>query len=196
MPDPGQTAYEARFNEEDRRKRYANEWARLGPEERALWARVEAASASAGSVIEGEDRIAAALRAINVGVLQIRADATERIAKAIAVIQPDVKTDPPPRDGFDELVTAARAEAASAMLKFPQPNYVISKIAEEAGEVVKAAIHCAEGRESYDAVHSEMRQLIAMLYRLWVEGDGVHGLQPVCPRRLLPPLPPAPETQS
>jgi len=105
----------------------------------------------------------------------------------------DVKTDPPQRDGFDDLVMAARAEAARAMLKFPQPNYVISKIAEEAGEVVKAAIHCAEGRESYDAVHSEMRQLIAMLYRLWVEGDGVHGLQPVCPPRLLPPLPPAPE---
>jgi len=117
--------------------------------------------------------------------------------RAIAAMQPrwrDVKTDPPQRDGFDDLVMAARAEAARAMLKFPQPNYVISKIAEEAGEVVKAAIHCAEGRESYDAVHSEMRQLIAMLYRLWVEGDGVHGLQPVCPPRLLPPLPPAPET--
>ena len=65
------------------------------------------------------------------------------------------------------------------MIRFPQPNYVISKLAEEAGEVVKAAIHCAEGRESVANVRAEMRQLIAMLFRLWVEGDQVHGLPPV-----------------
>jgi phosphoribosyl-ATP pyrophosphohydrolase len=82
-------------------------------------------------------------------------------------------------DSFDALIADARAEAARAMRKFPQPNYVISKVAEEAGEVVKAAIHCAEGRETKEAVAGEMRQLIAMLYRLWVEGDQVHGLRPI-----------------
>jgi len=77
---------------------------------------------------------------------------------------------------FFELVVDGMAEADRAMRKFPQPNYVISKVAEEAGEVVKAAIHCAEGRETAANVQGEMKQLIAMLYRLWVEGDQVHGL--------------------
>ncbi len=81
-------------------------------------------------------------------------------------------------DDWDALIVEARAEAGRAMRKFPQPNYVISKIAEEAGEVVKAAIHCAEGRETAENLRGEMKQVIAMLYRLWVEGDQVHGLPP------------------
>lgn len=82
-------------------------------------------------------------------------------------------------DGFDMLIAEARTEAAKAMRKFPQPNYVISKVAEEAGEVVKAAIHAAEGRETMENLRDEMMQVIAMLYRLWIEGDQVHGLPPV-----------------
>jgi len=82
-------------------------------------------------------------------------------------------------DTWGDLLTEAKAEAENAMRKFPQPNYVISKIAEEAGEVVKAAIHNAEGRETAENLRNEMKQLIAMLYRLWIEGDGVHGLPPV-----------------
>lgn len=108
--------------------------------------------------------------------------------------------EPEPRpyvpDSFDALITAARQEAIKAMRKIPQPNYVISKIAEEAGEVVKAAIHCAEGRETADNVRGEMKQLIAMLYRLWAEGDGVHGLAAVGddphPINNLPPEPEPP----
>ena len=91
-------------------------------------------------------------------------------------------TPPVPRmseSDFDCLILDAMAEAMKAMKKFPQPNYVISKIAEEAGEVVKAAIHCAEGRETAENLRGEMVQLIAMLYRLWIEGDQVHGLPPV-----------------
>ena len=80
-------------------------------------------------------------------------------------------------DGFLSLVRDGMAEGDKAMLKFPQPNYVISKFAEEAGEVVKAAIHCAEGRETPENVLGEMRQVIAMMYRLWVEGDQVHALR-------------------
>lgn len=79
-----------------------------------------------------------------------------------------------------ELLRDARFEAMRAMRKFPQPNYVISKFAEEAGEVVKAAIHCAEGRETAANLRGEFKQVIAMIYRLWVEGDEVHGLSPVC----------------
>ena len=80
---------------------------------------------------------------------------------------------------FDLLISDAKKEAVRAMRKFPQPNYVISKIDEEEGEVVKAAIHAAEGRESMAEVRGEMCQLVAMLYRLWIEGDQVHGLPPV-----------------
>jgi len=79
-------------------------------------------------------------------------------------------------EGWDRLLKSAEIEAQKAMVKFPQPNYVISKIAEEAGEVVKAAIHCAENRETPENVLGEMKQLIAMLYRLYHEGDQVHGL--------------------
>lgn len=67
-------------------------------------------------------------------------------------------------------------EAEKAMRKFPQPNYVISKVAEEVGEVVKAAIHCAEGRETPDNLVAEITQAMAMLIRLYLEGDQVHGL--------------------
>jgi hypothetical protein len=80
---------------------------------------------------------------------------------------------------FVDLVLEGLLEARRAMVKYPQPNYVITKIAEEAGEVVGAAIHCAEGRDTKEHIREEMRQLIAMLYRLWVEGDQVHGLSPV-----------------
>lgn len=77
------------------------------------------------------------------------------------------------------LFDGAFLEAVKAMQKFPQPNYVISKVAEEAGEVVKAAIHCAEGRETKENVHAEIKQAIAMLIRLYLEGDQVHGLPPI-----------------
>lgn len=80
---------------------------------------------------------------------------------------------------FNWLVSDAKREAERAITKYPQPNYVITKVAEEAGEVVKDAVHCAENRQSYDELKKEMTQLIAMLYRLWVEGDEVHGLKPV-----------------
>jgi hypothetical protein len=76
---------------------------------------------------------------------------------------------------------AAKAEADKAMRKFPQPNYVISKVAEEAGEVVKAAIHCAENRETKEAVLGEVVQCMAMLIRLCLEGDQVHGLAALLP---------------
>lgn len=80
---------------------------------------------------------------------------------------------------LEETIGAALLEADKAMRKFPQPNYVISKVAEESGEVVKAAIHCAEGREAREAVLAEVVQCMAMLIRLCLEGDQVHGLPPL-----------------
>jgi phosphoribosyl-ATP pyrophosphohydrolase len=90
---------------------------------------------------------------------------------AIAAMQPIVA------DSFQKLINEGVQRGQKAMIKFPQPNYVISKFSEEAGEVVKAAIHCAEGREPPENVIDEMRDAIGMMYRLWVEGDQVHGLR-------------------
>jgi len=81
-----------------------------------------------------------------------------------------------------ELFEAALREAQKAMIRYPQPNYVITKVAEEAGEVVKAAVHCAEGRETPEAVIDEIIQAMAMLIRLYLEGDQVHGLPPLQPK--------------
>jgi phosphoribosyl-ATP pyrophosphohydrolase len=91
--------------------------------------------------------------------------------------QIDAEPAEPRQPAVHELFDDAWKEAQKAMRKFPQPNYVISKVAEEAGEVVKAAIHCAEGRDTPEHVTEEITQAIAMLLRLYVEGDQVHGLR-------------------
>lgn len=88
-----------------------------------------------------------------------------------------------PSDTQTDLLTAllddAIYEAGRAASKYPQPNYVISKIAEEAGEVVKEAIHLAEDRGSAQRVRAEIVQTMAMLIRLYTEGDEVHGCPPI-----------------
>ncbi|MEJ8326066.1 hypothetical protein WKI40_23335 [Kosakonia sacchari] len=81
-------------------------------------------------------------------------------------------------DYFGGLVTKARASAGKAMLKFPQPNYVLLKVAEEAGEVVQAGVHYAENRMTWQDVEGEIIQLLAMLIRLVTEGDQVNGITP------------------
>lgn len=79
---------------------------------------------------------------------------------------------------FSYLVNSARAEADKAIRKYPQPNYVLLKVAEEAGEVVQAGVHYAEGRIAWRLVESEVVQLLAMLIRLVTEGDQVNGVFP------------------
>lgn len=87
-------------------------------------------------------------------------------------------TDPDPEDYFASLVVAARIAANKAMKKFPQPNYVLLKVAEEAGEVVQAGVHYAEKRMPWENVEKETIQLLAMLIRLVKEGDLVNGVIP------------------
>lgn len=82
------------------------------------------------------------------------------------------------QDYFGNLVIHARARASKAMSKFPQPNYVLTKVAEESGELVKAGVHFAEGRETWGAVEQEAIDTIAMIIRLMTEGDEVIGLFP------------------
>src|SRR6185437_5494521 len=81
-------------------------------------------------------------------------------------------------DYFASLVIQARLVAARASAKFPQPNYVTLKIAEEAGEVVRGAVHYAEGRMEWSEVEGEIVQLLAMLMRFVTEGDQINGVTP------------------
>lgn len=81
-------------------------------------------------------------------------------------------------DYFASLVAKARVRADKAMRKFPQPNYVLNKVAEESGEVIKAVIHYTEGREQWSNVESEIIDNLAMLLRLVKEGDQVIGFTP------------------
>lgn len=82
------------------------------------------------------------------------------------------------RDYFGLLVSKARDSANKAMVKFPQPNYVLNKVSEEHGEVIKAVVHYLEGRETWENVEGELVDNLAMLIRLVVEGDGVIGFTP------------------
>ncbi|HFT1547942.1 TPA: hypothetical protein ACH27V_001554 [Klebsiella quasipneumoniae subsp. similipneumoniae] len=81
-------------------------------------------------------------------------------------------------DYFAYLVAMARVSADKAIRKFPQPNYVLLKVAEEAGEVVQAGVHYAENRMEWGQVEGEIVQLLAMLIRLVTEGDKVNGITP------------------
>lgn len=81
-------------------------------------------------------------------------------------------------DYFSALVAMARKSADKAMRKFPQPNYVLLKVAEEAGEVVQAGVHYAENRMTWDEVEGEIVQLLSMLIRLVTEGDQINGVTP------------------
>lgn len=61
--------------------------------------------------------------------------------------------------------------AQKAMVRFPQPNYVAAKLAEECGEVIRAYIHMSEGRGSRNDFNDEVVQMIGLALRLWYEGD-------------------------
>lgn len=111
------------------------------------------------------------------------ADELRDQAKTIGALALDLASakNRPDLTDWETLIFEARIEAARAIALYPQPNYVLSKFAEEAGEVLKAGIHCAEGREDLSRVRDELRQAIAMAFRLWIEGDQVHGLPPLRP---------------
>lgn len=94
---------------------------------------------------------------------------------------PTAPSIPASPDYFAGLVAAARVRADKAMRRFPQPNYVLNKVAEESGEVIKAVIHYTEGREEWSNVEDEIIDNLAMLLRLVTEGDQVIGFTPPDP---------------
>ena len=80
---------------------------------------------------------------------------------------------------LDDIVSRSIGQARRAITKFPQPNYCLLKVAEEAGEVVKAGVHLAEGRDFTHAdLEGEVVDTIAMLFLVLIEGDQVIGLPP------------------
>lgn len=105
-------------------------------------------------------------------------DVTELAADAAKLIEAAEKRIAEQSDYFSALVAAARKSADKAMRKYPQPNYVLLKVAEEAGEVVRAGVHYAENRMTWDEVEGEIVQLLAMLIRLVTEGDQINGVTP------------------
>ena len=79
------------------------------------------------------------------------------------------------------LMIRAMTRAEKALNKFPQPNYVLTKLGEEAGEAIKAGVHLAEERGDFTAqdLEYECIDTIAMCFRLLIEGDQVHGVPAV-----------------
>jgi len=82
------------------------------------------------------------------------------------------------KEYLNNIVYRAHKEAAKASARFPQPNYVLLKVAEEAGEVVRAGVHYTENRMPWSELEDEAIQLIAMVFLLLIEGDEVIGLKP------------------
>ncbi|WP_395175101.1 hypothetical protein [Roseibium alexandrii] len=77
-----------------------------------------------------------------------------------------------------QIFRMAEAAMEKACVKYPQPNYTALKVAEEAGEVVRAAVHYAEDRATWEELEGEAVQTIAMVLRLLVEGDQINGVNP------------------
>jgi len=84
--------------------------------------------------------------------------------------------------GASKYLTGILGRATRAMTiaqeRYPAPNYTLLKVAEESGEVIKAAVHYGEGRGQWSDVEGESVQAIAMILRLLDEGDGVNGICP------------------
>jgi len=117
------------------------------------------------------------------GARAANADVRRARNKALASVEELEAT-----DYFGTLVSRARAVAAKASVRFPQPNYVTLKVAEEAGEVVRGCVHFAEHRMEWTEVEGEIVQLLAMLIRLVTEGDDVNGVHPPSALPSLPPM--------
>lgn len=83
-----------------------------------------------------------------------------------------------PNNYLTDITRKAYTSAETAKLKYPQPNYTTLKIAEEAGEIIRAAVHYAENRMEWAEVEAEAIQTIAMIFRLLTEGDEINNVIP------------------
>jgi len=127
-----------------------------------------------------DEVFSAILQCANAWVPEARIIGNVRAGDIARAVSSALASNKPVGDGdyFGTLVDRARAAASKASTKFPQPNYVTLKIAEEAGEVVRGAVHYAENRMEWSEVEGEIVQLLAMLIRFVTEGDQINGVIP------------------
>lgn len=124
------------------------------------------------------EEVVTALRAASAdtSILGVRV-AREEILVLLANLPSPIDVDPG-MALFASLLAKAKERAIKAAIKFPQPNYVLNKFHEEAGEVGKEVIHYTENRGDWARVEDEIVDLLAMTIRLLKEGDGVIGFVP------------------
>ena len=124
------------------------------------------------------EEVVTALRAASAdtSILGVRV-AREEILVLLANLPSPIDADPG-MALFASLLAKAKERAIKAAIKFPQPNYVLNKFYEEAGEVGKEVIHYTENRGNWARVEDEIVDLLAMTIRLLKEGDGVIGFVP------------------
>ena len=124
------------------------------------------------------EEVVTALRAASAdtSILGVRV-AREEILVLLANLPSPIDADPG-MALFANLLAKAKERAIKAAIKFPQPNYVLNKFHEEAGEVGKEVIHYTENRGDWARVEDEIVDLLAMTIRLLKEGDGVIGFVP------------------
>lgn len=124
------------------------------------------------------EEVVTALRAASAdtSILGVRV-AREEILVLLANLPSPIDADPG-MALFSSLLAKAKERAIKAAIKFPQPNYVLNKFHEEAGEVGKEVIHYTENRGDWARVEDEIVDLLAMTIRLLKEGDGVIGFVP------------------
>jgi hypothetical protein len=88
----------------------------------------------------------------------------------------------------DHLLLAACAEAARARGLWPKTDHMTLALAEEAGEVVKAALDLRHGKGTQEDLRKEIVQCMAMCIRLAEEGDaalGIPAVQPADPTMMI-----------
>lgn len=124
------------------------------------------------------EEVVTALRAASAdtSILGVRV-AREEILVLLANLPSPIDADPG-MALFASLLAKAKERAIKAAIKFPQPNYVLNKFHEEAGEVGKEVIHYTENRGDWARVEDEIVDLLAMTIRLLKEGDGIIGFIP------------------
>lgn len=124
------------------------------------------------------EEVVTALRAASAdtSILGVRV-AREEILVLLANLPSPIDADPG-MALFASLLAKAKERAIKAAIRFPQPNYVLNKFHEEAGEVGKEVIHYTENRGDWARVEDEIVDLLAMTIRLLKEGDGVIGFVP------------------
>lgn len=87
--------------------------------------------------------------------------------------------------GWTELADLVTDELARARKKFPKPDFLVTALAEESGEAIRASLEVlystrlGGGQKARAALVKEIVQTMAMCVRLFQEGDPIHKIAPL-----------------